>query len=668
MNHSTIQCYSFANFLFPLQSNHDSCLLLLCPSQEVMRMDSVTKWICQHQHVLLLILVVLLSISPTEAISLVNHHYSSPDSSRATNEYHQLNVTHDLLMETKSSEFNTTNWLCFDHYQLENYNSLIEPTFRFSLSSFPCKCHLNWQCNAKPTTETSSSTSGKPIFSLWLRCYDHENSDILFKFTELLSSKKWITLIDTGTCLHTSKEQDVTPTLRADFIRCNETSNLINMIKDITTKRFADLTSLTISESGLEQLPDHLFDASIHLQTLNLTRNNLKIFDSKNLFSIESSKALTTIDLRHCGITRVDLSLFSSLRSIKLSHNSLSTLAARDFPSELIQSLNNLLTLKKSARIDLNLANNPWTCDDELSWLINYITAIVNKHGRMTDNTNGQQSNSQLQLFQSDEPECDTPTSAKMFPFSVWKSVKEVSICKLCDCNLKDKYAKVGYRYVIVNCTDRNLNYLPIDLPKNAKIFDLTNNQIRNLNTLSLSRAKLSLWRNVNKIILRNNSLETLDGLDQIRWIVYLDISGNLLTEIPYHILNQVLENKVDNILLGDNPFTCDCNTLKMQKWLQTNYPIISDIDRVRCGYMRTELTKNESNIAAQVYNDRFYNREILKINSVHLCPSIASLEFFDVLNFMLAFLIIFLIFKVLYDYFWQRRTGKLPQFFKLNM
>ena len=162
--------------------------------------------------------------------------------------------------------------------------------------------------------------------------------------------------------------------------------------------------------------------------------------------------------------------------------------------------------------------------------------------------------------------------------------------------------------------------------------------------------------------------MEALDGLDQIHSIVYLDISGNLLTEIPYHILDQVLSSKIDKILIGNNPFTCDCNTVKMQKWLQTNYRIILDIANVRCGYMRTELTKNESNIAAQLYNDRFHNREILKINNLELCPSIASVEFFDIINCILAFGIIFLLAKVTWDYFWQKRTGKLPRFFKLNV
>lgn len=202
----------------------------------------------------------------------------------------------------------------------------------------------------------------------------------------------------------------------------------------------------------------------------------------------------------------------------------------------------------------------------------------------------------------------------------------------------------------------------------NAKIIDLSNNRIRKLSTAISRDPKLSLWRHVNKIILQNNSLDSIDGLDQIQSIVFLDISGNLLTEIPYHILDPVLNVKFDKIRIGNNPFTCDCNTVKMQKWLQNNYRLILDIANVRCGYMRTDLTKNESNIAAQNYNDRFHNREILKINNLELCPSIGSVELFDILNCLLAIGIIFLLGKVTYDYFWQKRTGKLPRFFKLNV
>ncbi|XP_017477946.1 PREDICTED: protein singed wings 2-like [Rhagoletis zephyria] len=230
---------------------------------------------------------------------------------------------------------------------------------------------------------------------------------------------------------------------------------------------------------------------------------------------------------------------------------------------------------------------------------------------------------------------------------------------------------------------------MPERLPKNAKVIDLSNNQIRRLNS---GRVKLSHWEHVNKIILQNNSLETLDGLDQIHsnWtIVYLDISGNLLTEIPYHILDRekVLSSRIDKILIGNNPYSCDCNTVKMQKWLQSNYRIIHDLANVRCGFVREELMRVNESSGQQLQQQQqqqqpqpqqlqqaiasrqgqLYNREILKINNLELCPSIASVEIFDIVNGILAFGIVFLLAKVTYDYFWQKRTGNLPQFWKVN-
>ncbi|OTF83926.1 hypothetical protein BLA29_004147 [Euroglyphus maynei] len=300
---------------------------------------------------------------------------------------------------------------------------------------------------------------------------------------------------------------------------------------------------------------------------------------------------LETIDLSNNHLNKVNLSIFKSLRSINLLQNNLSTLSRND------------LHVDSLANNNLSIGNNPWNCDHRIDWLIDMIAEIVEKNDRSdsfestTTATTTNNNNNRVDLFQTNEPECNEPIEAKMFPFSVWKSVKESNICQTCNCYLKDKYAKVGYRYVSINCTNRNLASLPSRLPKNTKILDLSGNRIRNLGPLSkYHHGELSKWAHINKIILSDNLLESLDGLESIRSIVFLDISGNLLTEIPYHIVNKVLSsNKIDKFRIGNNPYVCDCNTVKFQKWLHNNYRIILDIKQVRCGDLRAELLHNQS-------------------------------------------------------------------------
>lgn len=559
-----------------------------------------------------------------------------------------FNIAQDLRADTASSGFNNSNWLCLDRY-LDEYNRtyelesiVINPFSRFwatpSVESLAtCKYFINSRCEKLEK------------ISLWFRSYELDDVNATRVFNSFLDS------LVTG---HIIKEIS-SKLVRDPLAICSESTALslhVDLVRGDYNLEAAGkflqqldghpqihLESLSLRNYSLDSSQLSFLSNLTHLKSLNLTFTNLTDFDGEQFFSPKSP--LVTLDLSHNQLTRANLNQLVNLKSINLSFNRLTSLSR----SQLSVDVKSLHTFK--------LFNNPWHCDAHLHWLISDISTVVEANGGNAEN----------ELKQTYEPECTTPGEYRKFQFSVMKSVKEVSICGTCRCHMDDKYTKQGYRYMIVNCTGRHLESLPADLPKNAKIIDLSNNRIRKWST---SGAKLWQWQHVNKVILQNNSLEILDGLDHIASIVYLDISGNLLTEIPYHILDMLTKKTDSTLLIGNNPYTCDCNTVKMQKWMQTNYRIILDIANVRCGYVRTELTKNESNIVAQLpsTSDRFHRREILKINNLELCPSIASVEFFDIINGILAFSIIFLLAKVIYDHFWQKRTGQLPKFWKLNI
>ena len=101
------------------------------------------------------------------------------------------------------------------------------------------------------------------------------------------------------------------------------------------------------------------------------------------------------------------------------------------------------------------------------------------------------------------------------------------------------------------------------------------------------------------------------------------------------------------------------------------------DIEQIRCGELRPELLHNESlfnagsggSVIEQARQSGFLHKEILEINSLHLCPIADTvIDALDLINIILAISILLLIIKVTYDYLWQKRTGKLPRFFKLNI
>ena len=647
----------------------------------------------------------------------------STSSSSSASSGHHFNISQDILADTELSEdgFLFAEWTCLDEFltiwednprELEHLWSRIwlPPSSATSISSgfSNCRCFFNARCAPSLVTGGNggqqATGSAAAVAQLWLRCYDLESDQALSNFTKALNSTSFLrnqTNNKLEACSQHSESGASLKVLRFDLVHVLKPSivhsaiDLISQLAAHSSTNNVHLESLTIRNSSLEELAPRALVNLVHLKSLNLTSNRLVSFHAAEVLPLESStQQLVSLDLSHNRLVTVNLSSLQSLARLDLSSNSLSTLHQSDLSTGVIDLLTSLQRPQQPAQqqqqqrggapsLPLKFSNNPWRCDHHLEWLVSAIAAIVEANGHLFSNVHG------LELAQTDEPECNHPPEATLFPFSVWQSIRVTEICKKCDCFLEPKYAKNGYRYVIVNCTDKSLRAMPERLPKNAKVIDLSNNQIRRLNS---GRVKLSHWEHVNKIILQNNSLETLDGLDQIHsnWtIVYLDISGNLLTEIPYHILDRekVLSSRIDKILIGNNPYSCDCNTVKMQKWLQSNYRIIHDLANVRCGFVREELMRVNESSGQQLQQQQqqqqpqpqqlqqaiasrqgqLYNREILKINNLELCPSIASVEIFDIVNGILAFGIVFLLAKVTYDYFWQKRTGNLPQFWKVN-
>lgn len=64
-----------------------------------------------------------------------------------------------------------------------------------------------------------------------------------------------------------------------------------------------------------------------------------------------------------------------------------------------------------------------------------------------------------------------------------------------------------------------------------------------------------------------------------------------------------------------------------------------------------------------------YANLPIYKLKKSQLCPqSVVLVNYLDVLNGIMAVAIVAIIVKLSYDYWLQKRTGKLPRFFSLNL
>ena len=102
----------------------------------------------------------------------------------------------------------------------------------------------------------------------------------------------------------------------------------------------------------------------------------------------------------------------------------------------------------------------------------------------------------------------------------------------------------------------------------NVVCLDLSNNIIQ-----SFSSNALQFLRQLERLNLRGNRLLTLessDGLLYLPAIQILDISMNSITEIPHSFLKG-LNNTLNTLDAGGNPFACTCAIEPFRKWILTD-------------------------------------------------------------------------------------------------
>jgi len=209
------------------------------------------------------------------------------------------------------------------------------------------------------------------------------------------------------------------------------------------------------------------------------------------------------------------------------------------------------------------------------------------------------------------------------------------------------------------------MSIYPANLPIDTKIVDLSNNR---LDTLDFSVTSTPDWSSVLKLYLQNNSISTFDETNEPKLFANLRslwIQSNNLSDIPIHLLEHL--KHLDAFRLGDNPWNCDCATVRFQEYIEKNFHG-RDIDEIRCAE-RPQLTRNGVASGSYPVSPQFVGQVIYRIPKSELCPQpVEPIEYLDMLNYTVATLAVLIILKLVYDWRWQKRTGKLPRFFKINI
>lgn len=163
-------------------------------------------------------------------------------------------------------------------------------------------------------------------------------------------------------------------------------------------------------------------------------------------------------------------------------------------------------------------------------------------------------------------------------------------------------------------------------------------------------------YRSVVDVQLENNRVSNVDLLEDTDWLQnfrMLNLRGNLLRRLQVYALDNALNDNrnADLLLLSRNPWHCTCKFGMRLRELLTKYKnIVGDAWNVSCTYMQ---------------DDELHQAMVLSVTLQDMCRSDAESDVIihplDWLNVVLASLIVLILGKLAYDYYFYKYHGRVP-------
>ena len=128
-----------------------------------------------------------------------------------------------------------------------------------------------------------------------------------------------------------------------------------------------------------------------------------------------------------------------------------------------------------------------------------------------------------------------------------------------------------------------NLEILTMFYAPQLKVLSMRSNSIS-----IVSDSDSKLLSKLTYLDMSDNDLTTVDGLQHLKSIVTLLLSGNMITSLPEWFLSPSTYQYMESVELANNPYVCDCNVIPFSKWIIGNKVILLQVDggftRYVCG------------------------------------------------------------------------------------
>ncbi|XP_060522157.1 protein singed wings 2 [Cylas formicarius] len=288
---------------------------------------------------------------------------------------------------------------------------------------------------------------------------------------------------------------------------------------------------------------------------------------------------------------------------------------------------------------EVYLAANRWNCSGHLEWLLELDHAVFRDLDKLI-------------CFKM--PHNNKPVLAIA---RIQKETRQTCTAN-CSCWLlkcvTDPKTGLLEPIIEVNCSYRNFTELPKTFPLKTKILHLEGNQIEDLSPI---RENLK-YKLLSDLYLDDNNIHcinVLEGSTYLKHFRVFSLAGNRLTELPTYAIDNALQRNLNmpdavRISLGRNPWRCDCLfTPAFQEMLQKYAPQITDLRDIKCGPAKGDPNSNKMVV------------DLTRVDVCHSPPEYSIQDALDLLNTILALLIIFILSKLAYDYYKFKKTGRLP-------